>query len=316
MGNSPLASVPVSRKTRPVMCRGDRRAIPDMPDTSENALSRTCPIESPHRAEVGAARGGGFSGRVPRAVAIHAGRAPHTTVASSDSQKRSAIAAMPPFPRQTTPAFAEVASACAGLPPRSPWTTRERLAQRPSDARFAMTSRRVGRAFSSTVCGRRACRSSRGPCGDAGNNPCRRQGDQVVAPSSTGRRLLLRDDHWRSGRTPISSSRIAWGRASESEPQSRAPAERPLERWRAIKRATATPVGPSPCATTGSACPRTAPSSRCSSVAAASTRQRNRPRHLPADRRGPRRAHLGGACARRRQHLSLHAPGLTPDDRR
>jgi hypothetical protein len=208
-----------------------------MPDTSENALSRTCPIESPHRAEVGAARGGGFSGRVPRAVAIHAGRAPHTTVASSDSQKRSAIAAMPPFPRQTTPAFAEVASARAGLPPRSPWTTRERLAQRPSDARFAMTSRRVGRAFSSTVCGRRACRSSRGPCGDAGNNPCRRQGDQVVAPSSTGRRLLLRDDHWRSGRTPISSSRIAWGRASESEPQSRAPAERPLERWRAIKNA-------------------------------------------------------------------------------
>jgi hypothetical protein len=43
--------------------------------------------------------------------------------------------------------------------------------------------------------------------------------------------------------------------------------------------------------------------------------QRNRPRHLPADRRGPRRAHLGGACARRRQHLSLHPPGATPKDR-
>jgi hypothetical protein len=62
----------------------------------------------------------------------------------------------------------------------------------------ATTSRRVGRAFSSsTVCGRRACRSSRGPCGDAGNNPCRRQADQVVAPGSTGRRLLVEDDHWR-----------------------------------------------------------------------------------------------------------------------
>jgi hypothetical protein len=141
------------------------------------------------------------------------------------------------LPKADDACIPEVASARAGLPPRSPWTTRERLAQRPSDACFAMTSRRVGRAFSSTVCGCRACRSSRGPCGDAGNNPCRRQGDQVVAPSSTGRRLLLRDDHWRSGRTPISSSRIAWGRASESEPQSRAPAERPLERWRAIKNA-------------------------------------------------------------------------------
>jgi len=35
--------------------------------------------------------------------------------------------------------------------------------------------------------------------------------------------------------------------------------------------------------------------------------QRDRPRNLPADRRGPRRAHLGGAHAWRRQHLSLHA---------
>jgi len=38
----------------------------------------------------------------------------------------------------------------------------------------------------------RAARSC-GPCGDAGNNPCRRQGDQVVAPGSTGRRLLVED---------------------------------------------------------------------------------------------------------------------------
>jgi signal transduction histidine kinase len=36
------------------------------------------------------------------------------------------------------------------------------------------------------------------------------------------------------------------------------------------------------------------------------------PRHLPSDRRGPRWAHLGGACARRRQHLPPHAPDLTP----
>jgi hypothetical protein len=36
------------------------------------------------------------------------------------------------------------------------------------------------------MCGRRACRSSRGPCGDAGNIPCRRQGDRVVAPWSKG----------------------------------------------------------------------------------------------------------------------------------
>ena len=49
----------------------------------------------------------------------------------------------------------------------------------------ATTSRRVCRAFSSsTVRGRRACRGSRGPCGDVGKNPCRRQGDVVVAASS------------------------------------------------------------------------------------------------------------------------------------
>ena len=49
----------------------------------------------------------------------------------------------------------------------------------------ATTSSRVGRAFSSsTVRGRRACRGSHGPCGDVGKNPCRRQGDFVVAASS------------------------------------------------------------------------------------------------------------------------------------
>jgi hypothetical protein len=53
----------------------------------------------------------------------------------------------------------------------------------PAPARrlFATTSRRASRAFaSSTVCRRRACRASCGPRGDAGNNPCRRQGDVVV----------------------------------------------------------------------------------------------------------------------------------------
>jgi hypothetical protein len=79
-------------------------------------------------------------------------------------------------------------------------TTRERLAPALARRLFATTSRRVGRAFAcSTVCGRRACRSSRGPCGDAGDNPCRRQGDQVVAPGWTGRRLLVDDDHGASG---------------------------------------------------------------------------------------------------------------------
>jgi hypothetical protein len=91
----------------------------------------------------------------------------------------------------------------------------------PAPARrlFATTSRRVGRAFSSsTVSGRRACRSSRGPCGDAGNNPCRRQADQVVAPGSTGRRLV-EDDHCASrGRLRSSAhARTARSRVVRSE---------------------------------------------------------------------------------------------------
>ena len=40
------------------------------------------------------------------------------------------------------------------------------------------------------------------------------QGDEVVAPSSTGRRLLVEDDRGASGGAPISSSPIAWRRAS------------------------------------------------------------------------------------------------------
>ena len=61
---------------------------------------------------------------------------------------------------------------------------------------------------------RRACRTSCGPRGEAGNNPCSRQGDQVVAPGSTGRRLPVEDDHGASGGTPILSSPMAWRRAS------------------------------------------------------------------------------------------------------
>ena len=55
---------------------------------------------------------------------------------------------------------------------------------------------------------------SLGPPRDPRNNPCRRQGDRVVAPGSTGRRLLVEDDRGASGETPISSSPIAWRRAS------------------------------------------------------------------------------------------------------
>jgi hypothetical protein len=91
-------------------------------------------------------------------------------------------------------------------------TTRQRLTQRPPNA---CPLRRAGMSVGScspTVCGRRACRSSRGPCSDAGNNPCRRQGDPVVAPGSTERRLLVEDDHGASGRTAISSSPIGWRR--------------------------------------------------------------------------------------------------------
>ena len=56
--------------------------------------------------------------------------------------------------------------------------------------------RALGREFSSAP-ETGACRTSRNPPGDAGNNPCRRQGDQVVAPGSTGRGRLVEDDHRR-----------------------------------------------------------------------------------------------------------------------
>jgi CheY-like chemotaxis protein len=42
----------------------------------------------------------------------------------------------------------------------------------------------------------------------------RLQGDQVVAPSSTGRGLRVEDDHGASGGTPILSSPMAWRPAS------------------------------------------------------------------------------------------------------
>jgi hypothetical protein len=86
-----------------------------------------------------------------------------------------------------------------------------------SGSRHARCGRRggAGRGVSSwRVCGRRACRTSCGPCGDAGNDPCSRQGDRVVASGSTGGRLLVEDDHGSSGEAPILSSRIAWRRPS------------------------------------------------------------------------------------------------------
>jgi hypothetical protein len=87
------------------------------------------------------------------------------------------------------------------------------------------TSRRGGRDFclstkaASALPARRSRLTQRGGRtrslglpSDPRDNPCRRQGDQVVAPSSTGRRLLVEDDHaafrgrrylaarWRGGR--------------------------------------------------------------------------------------------------------------------
>jgi hypothetical protein len=90
-------------------------------------------------------------------------------------------------------------------------TTRQRLTQRPPNA---CPLRRAGMSVGScspTVCGRRACRSSRGPCSDAGNNPCRRQGDRVVAPRSTGAGCWLRTT-MPPPAAPISSSPMAWRR--------------------------------------------------------------------------------------------------------
>ena len=56
-------------------------------------------------------------------------------------------------------------------------------------------------------------RASPGPWGDSRDNPCRRQGDRVVAPGSTGRRLLDEDDRGASGGAPALSSPTAWRRA-------------------------------------------------------------------------------------------------------
>ena len=100
---------------------------------------------------------------------------------------------------------------------RRPLRTTRASCPAPTRRLLAMTSRRVGRAFSSsTVCGRRACRSLRDPPGDAGNNPCRRQGDQVVAPGSTGRRLLIEDDCGASRRRRHRAARLRGGRRRRS----------------------------------------------------------------------------------------------------
>jgi hypothetical protein len=61
---------------------------------------------------------------------------------------------------------------------------------------------------------RRADTRSLGPPRDSRNNPCSRQGDQVVAPGSTGRGVLVEEDHRRLCQDLMSSSRMTWRRAS------------------------------------------------------------------------------------------------------
>jgi hypothetical protein len=94
----------------------------------------------------------------------------------------------------------------------------ERRRVQASDARpgrhasVSPSARQTPARYDEQACGHRACRSSRGPCGDARNNPCRRQGDQVVAPSSTGRRLLVEDDHGASRGRRYRAARLGGGR--------------------------------------------------------------------------------------------------------
>jgi hypothetical protein len=80
---------------------------------------------------------------------------------------------------------------------RSPRTTSRSAARGfPSSTGVGATHDWRSAALSLQLCqgqlgGQCAWRRSRGPGGDPRNNPCRRQGDQVVAPGSTGRRLLV-----------------------------------------------------------------------------------------------------------------------------
>jgi hypothetical protein len=89
--------------------------------------------------------------------------------------------------RPSAPAFGRIASVSPPPSRRPLGTTRERLAQRPPDA---CSRRRAGgsveRSPPRQCAAVAACRNSRGLCGDAGDNPCRRQGDEVVARWSKG----------------------------------------------------------------------------------------------------------------------------------
>jgi hypothetical protein len=78
----------------------------------------------------------------PRAVTTHAGRAPHTTAAPSGSQKRSGIAATPPFASQTTPAFLKQRARAQGC--------RRARPGRPAEAPRGSTerTRRIGTTYS------------------------------------------------------------------------------------------------------------------------------------------------------------------------
>jgi hypothetical protein len=59
---------------------------------------------------------------------------------------------------------------------------------------------------------RRTCRDSPVPSGDAGDNPCRRQGDQVVVPTSSGRWAVVEDDHGVWGGRRNRAPRLRGGR--------------------------------------------------------------------------------------------------------
>ena len=86
-------------------------------------------------------------------------------------------------------------------------------------ARSRTSALRVGSTMRLAVSGgRRACRTSCGPRGDAGDNPCSRQGDRVVAPGSTACRVLVKDSRssaWCPGPTARRCS-VAWTGAAPS----------------------------------------------------------------------------------------------------
>ena len=142
-------------------------AIRDMPDTSENALLPTCPIESPHRAEVRAARRGGFSGRVSaRCNDPRRPRAPHHrgAVGLTEALRNCGDATVR---KPDDACIPEAASARAGVPPRSPRTSNSCAGPACSDACCARSNRESSRGHSArspVVLCEREPRISRGAC--------------------------------------------------------------------------------------------------------------------------------------------------------